>query len=84
MMNANKKLFDDESIFETWTITLSDETLCELRENGKEHIVKYEERIEYVKQALYMRMKECSVQCEAIKRGIAKIVPDALLNMVTF
>lgn len=29
-------------------------------------------------------MKECKVQCDAIKRGIVKIVPEALLNMVTY
>jgi hypothetical protein len=35
MLTATKKLYE-ESIFETWSITLSDETLLELREHGKE------------------------------------------------
>lgn len=29
-------------------------------------------------------MTECKVQCEAIKRGISRIIPEALLNMVTY
>jgi len=28
-------------------------------------------------------MNECNLQCNAIKRGIGKIVPEALLNMAT-
>jgi hypothetical protein len=58
--------------------------LIELKEDGKQLKVQYEERIDYIKQAIYTRLKECSLQCEAIKRGIAKIIPEALLNMVTY
>lgn len=29
-------------------------------------------------------MKECSQQCEAIKRGMCRIIPEALLNMVSY
>jgi hypothetical protein len=58
MLSANKKLYE-ESIFETWSLTLSDESLVELRDGGKEERVSYEDRIEYIKQVLYMRMKEC-------------------------
>jgi hypothetical protein len=38
MLTSNKKLYD-ETIFETWSATLSDESLVELRENGKEERV---------------------------------------------
>jgi len=38
MLSANKKLYD-ESIFETYSLTLSDESLIELKENGKEERV---------------------------------------------
>ena len=47
MLTANKKLYE-ESIFETWSVTLSDESMVELRENGKEERVAYEDRIEYI------------------------------------
>jgi HECT-domain (ubiquitin-transferase) len=84
MLTTNKKLFD-EQIDETWSVMLSDqETIVDLRENGREQRVTYEDRIDYVRQALYTRLTECSLQCEAIKRGIAKIIPEALLNMVTY
>lgn len=58
MLTTNKKLYD-ESIFETWTVTLSDETIVELKPNGKEERVTYEDRFEYCQKALYFRMKEC-------------------------
>ena len=60
MLTANKKLFD-ESIFETWSVTMSDETLVELKENGKEQRVEYEERLEFIKLALQARLKECTL-----------------------
>ena len=47
MLTANRKLYD-ESIFETWCVTLSDETLIELKDNGKEQRVLYEERLDYI------------------------------------
>ena len=84
MLTASRQMYE-ESIFETWSVTLSDqETLVELRDGGKDERVLYEERLEYIKLALYTRMRECSIQCAAIKRGIAKVIPEALLNMVTY
>ena len=84
LLTSNKAMFES-SIFENWNVTLSDQqTLIELKEDGKQLKVQYEERIDYIKQAIYTRLKECSLQCEAIKRGIAKIIPEALLNMVTY
>ena len=44
MLSATKKLYE-ESIFETWSVTLSDETIVELRENGKEQRVAFEDRV---------------------------------------
>jgi len=84
MITANKKMFE-ESIFETWSVLLSDlETQIDLKENGREVPVLYEDRLEYIKLALYSRLKECALQCQAIKRGIAKVIPEALLNMATY
>lgn len=48
-------------MFETWTVTLSDESIVELKPDGKEERVLYEDRVEYVRKALYMRMKECQL-----------------------
>lgn len=55
-----------------------------MKEEGKDTKVAYEERIEYVKKAIGARLKENRLQCEAIKRGFSKIIPEALLNMLTF
>jgi len=84
VISASQKMYD-ETIFETWSVQLSDqETVIELREGGKEERVKYEERLDFIKQALYVRLTECALHCQAIKRGIAQIIPEALLNMVTY
>lgn len=60
MLSSNKRLYD-ESIFETYSLTLSDESVVELKEGSKEDVVPYEDRIGYIKQALYVRMKECQL-----------------------
>lgn len=84
MISANKKMFE-ESIFETWSVLLSDlETTVDLKENGREVPVLYEDRFDYIRLALNTRLSECAAQCQAIKRGIAKVIPEALLNMATY
>jgi hypothetical protein len=44
----------------------------------------FENRALYARKTLYARMKECEKQCEAIKRGICQIIPEALLNIVSY
>jgi hypothetical protein len=44
MLNSNKKLYE-ETIFEAFTLNLSDELVVELRDNGKETTVPFEERV---------------------------------------
>mmetsp|Transcript_23255 Transcript_23255/g.22841 ORF Transcript_23255/g.22841 Transcript_23255/m.22841 type:complete len:123 (-) Transcript_23255:417-785(-) len=82
MLQADKTLFD-ETINEFYSITLSDEKILELKEGGKDIKVEFEDRVGYIKKAMYTRMKECQLQTEAIKRGIVQIVPEAMLNLVT-
>ena len=60
MLTSNKKLYD-ESIFETWSITLSDETLVEVKEGLKEERVAFEDRLEFIKKAIDIRMNESSL-----------------------
>lgn len=60
------------------------ETVVELVEGGKDLKVAYEDRLEYVKKCIQARLSECKIQCEAIKRGFSKIIPQALLNMVNY
>jgi hypothetical protein len=63
MVTANKKMFE-ESIFETWSVLLSDlETIVDLKENGREIPVLYEDRFDYIRLALNTRLTECAAQC---------------------
>lgn len=52
--------------------------------DGAKKPLTFENKTEYVRKALYRRMKECEQQCDAIKRGICQIIPEALLNMVSY
>ena len=64
--------------------TLSDSSTIELEDGGAKRVLTVANRVEYVRKTLYARMKECEQQCEAIKRGICQIIPEALLNMVSY
>lgn len=70
-----------------WTTELSDGTVVDLTDSGvggKDQLVKYEERREYVKRALHARLVQSDNQCNAIKYGISQVIPAALLNIGTF
>jgi E3 ubiquitin-protein ligase HECTD3 len=67
-----------------FTTTLSDLSAIELEEGGGSRALTFQDRAEYARKTLYERMKECELQCEAIKRGICQIIPEALLNMVSY
>lgn len=85
ILESTREKFEEIFCNETWSVKLSDsESVIELKEEGKDTKVAYEERIEYVKKAIGARLKENRLQCEAIKRGFSKIIPEALLNMLTF
>ena len=51
--------------------------------NGHEKLVEFKDIERYVSRALRSRLTISKVQCEAIKRGISQIVPQALLSMST-
>lgn len=67
-----------------FTTVLSDESTVEVEEGGASRTLTMANRVEYARKTLYTRFKECQQQCEAIKRGICQIVPEALLNMVSY
>ena len=67
-----------------FTTILSDGTEVELCENGARKLLTFQNREEFARSLIYTRLKECEVQCEAIKRGICQIIPEALLNMVSY
>jgi E3 ubiquitin-protein ligase HECTD3 len=85
MLNADKAEFDElfEDRFFTTTLSAGGATV-ELEEGGQNRALTLENRLEYARKVLYTRITESSKQCEAIRQGICTIVPEALLNMVTF
>lgn len=48
MLSANRKLYDERYYDTVYAVNLSDETSVELRENGRDERVTYEERIDYI------------------------------------
>lgn len=83
LIECKKEEFNELFGERFFTTYLSDGTQVELEEGGAERDLTYENRLEYAKRTLYVRMNECSKQCEAIRQGICQIVPEALLNMVS-
>jgi len=64
-----------------WTTLLSDGTLVELKPNGKDRQVTFEEREEYIAAILQARMDECKVQMNAVREGLGYVVPLDLLKI---
>jgi len=71
-------------IFEKFQIPLSDKSLQTLLPNGDAIEVTYNNRLEYIKLAERTRLNESSVQIEAIRKGITDVVPEPLLNIITW
>lgn len=79
-----KEEFDE--LFEEFSFTtvLSDgKSRVELVVGGEDKELTFENRIDYARKLLYVRMNEFKKQAHAIKKGICQIVPEALLNMVS-
>lgn len=66
-----------------WSCQLSDGVQIDLKPNGKEVRVKFSEIQDYVSAVIEARLRESQPQYNAIKRGISKIIPCSLFNIVT-
>ncbi len=64
----------------TWTTMLSDESVVELRPNGAELSVKFEDRLEYIKEVMRTRVQESRLQIRAIRKGLTTIIPSPFLD----
>ena len=73
--------FDCNELF--WTTTLSDGVQIDLRPKGSTTRVLYSEVKDYVSETIMARLRESQLQYNAIKRGIAKVIPPSLFNIVT-
>ncbi|KAL4510149.1 hypothetical protein ABPG72_010342 [Tetrahymena utriculariae] len=81
-IDSCEKTVFQESFFETYTTTLSDLSTKELKKNGSKINVTYEDRQDYIARVVEAKIRESSLQIQAIKNGLTQIVPQSLLNTV--
>lgn len=84
LTSPNQDDFENRFGDRSFTTNLSDGSSIALEEGGADRALTFTNRTEYARKTLYARMKECELQCDAIKRGICQIIPEALLNMVSY
>ncbi|CAH1774452.1 unnamed protein product [Owenia fusiformis] len=68
----------------TWTTTLSDGSVKLLKEGGVEEKVQYEDRCSYCDMVQQARMQESQSQVEALRQGLLKVVPQSVLDLLTW
>jgi hypothetical protein len=66
----------------TWSTTLSDGSVVELRRNGLHQPVTFSDRSAYARRAEWARLNECSEQLLALKRGLTSVLPIASLALL--
>eukprot|EP00455_Lapot_gusevi_P006094 TRINITY_DN125_c0_g1_i7.p1 TRINITY_DN125_c0_g1~~TRINITY_DN125_c0_g1_i7.p1 ORF type:complete len:540 (-),score=231.22 TRINITY_DN125_c0_g1_i7:115-1734(-) len=72
------------SIEETYATLLSDGTPVELIPNGSSVPVQFADRLNYVRLVENVRLSEHRAQIEALRRGITKVLPVQVLNLLTW
>mmetsp|Transcript_8144 Transcript_8144/g.8008 ORF Transcript_8144/g.8008 Transcript_8144/m.8008 type:complete len:924 (-) Transcript_8144:32-2803(-) len=82
MENASQELFEES--FENFCTRLSDGSVIDLKPNGHNIPVTYETKDEFIALVLNARFNESSKQSQALRTGLAKLVPLGLLNLVTW
>jgi other hect domain ubiquitin protein ligase E3 len=80
-LTISESEFNQTELF--WTTILTDNLEIELKQGGSSIPVAYADRVEYVKLSMKAKLLESTLQCLAIKRGISKIIPSSILNIVT-
>lgn len=78
---TNGGLSSADVLYESFTSTLSDGTVVELKANGRNLPVTKENCKEYIRLVKASRLQECKPQVDAMLRGISKIVPVQLLQL---
>ncbi|GAB9463599.1 hypothetical protein Gpo141_00001053 [Globisporangium polare] len=68
-------------LYESFTSTLSDGAVVELKANGRNIPVTKENCKEYIRLVKATRLQECKLQVDAMLRGMSKIVPVQLLQL---
>ncbi|XP_077981106.1 E3 ubiquitin-protein ligase HECTD3-like isoform X2 [Glandiceps talaboti] len=68
----------------TYTVVLSNHRIIPLIPNGESVHVQYDDRQDYCKRIQETRMRECKQQIDAIRRGLLKVIPQAVLDLLTW
>eukprot|EP00331_Platyophrya_macrostoma_P025521 CAMPEP_0176435218 /NCGR_PEP_ID=MMETSP0127-20121128/17175_1 /TAXON_ID=938130 /ORGANISM="Platyophrya macrostoma, Strain WH" /LENGTH=834 /DNA_ID=CAMNT_0017818171 /DNA_START=562 /DNA_END=3067 /DNA_ORIENTATION=+ len=88
IININKKGVDENSfseiIQEKFVTTLSDGSEVELIPGGRSKIVTFDARVEWAELVEKFRLNEFKKQAEAIRKGLCLIVPEGVLNLLTW
>ncbi|NXY26034.1 HECD3 ligase, partial [Atrichornis clamosus] len=68
----------------TYTTVLSDQRVVELIPNGSNTVVRYEDRKEFIRLVQQARLEESKEQIMAMQAGLLKVVPQAVLDLLTW
>ncbi|KAM4022588.1 LOW QUALITY PROTEIN: E3 ubiquitin-protein ligase HECTD3-like [Anomaloglossus baeobatrachus] len=68
----------------TYTTVLSDQRMVELVPGGSNISVRYEDRLEFIKMVQKARLEESKEQIDALQAGLLKVVPQAVLDLLTW
>ncbi|XP_046882909.1 E3 ubiquitin-protein ligase HECTD3-like [Hypomesus transpacificus] len=67
-----------------YTTLLSDGQLVDLIPGGSSVVVRYEDRREFIRLVQKSRLEECKPQIAAMHAGLVKVVPQAVLDLLTW
>ncbi|NXX77790.1 HECD3 ligase, partial [Urocolius indicus] len=68
----------------TYTTVLSDQRVVELIPGGSSTVVRYEDRKEFIRLVQKARLEESKEQIMAMQAGLLKVVPQAVLDLLTW
>jgi other hect domain ubiquitin protein ligase E3 len=74
----------EKSLYLNYNVTLSDKSIREIVPGGSKLEVKYEDRMDYVKKVLEVRIHESDLQMTAIRKGLNLVISEPLLYIVTW
>lgn len=79
---------DDESFnsiipLDSWEVQSCSGSFIPVVPGGRKIQLTFYNRKEYVHHAAQVRLKECQIQIDAVRRGIARLIPAPLLTMLT-
>jgi len=88
VINIHKKGIDESNfhdiIQEKYVTCLSDGTEVEIQTGGKSKSVTFERRNEWAELVERVRFNESKKHAEALRKGLSIVVPEGLLNLLTW